>query len=165
MRRLTIAVFLLSAFLLRAEDWGPLRFLIGDWVGVGGGQPGQASAGAFSLMPDLQGTILLRKNFAEYPAAGGRAAVRHDDLTVIYRDTASKQLRATYWDNEGHVIPYSIQPAADGVVFLSDGPRDATRYRLTYAGGGKDQVKIKFEVAEPGKDFVVYVEASARRKP
>ena len=164
MRKLGIAVFLLCAVLARAEDWGPLQFLIGEWIGEGGGQPGQTSAGAFSLSPDLEGTVLVRRSFAEYPATAGRPASRHTDLTVVYRDT-SKQLRATYWDSEGHVIQYSVRAAANSAVLTSDGSRDATRYRLTYTAAGKDQVKIKFEIADAGKDFAVYLEASARRKP
>jgi hypothetical protein len=49
------------------------------------------------------------------------------------------------------------------VVFVSDGLQSAPRYRLTYTGTGKDQLKIKFEVAAPNKDFTTYIEATARR--
>ncbi len=165
MRKFAVGLFCFAALFARAEDWGPMQFLIGDWSGEGAGQPGQSSAGAFSLATDLDGTILVRKSFAEYPAAGDRPAYRHSDLTVIYRDAASKELRATYWDNEGHVIPYLVRASSDGVTFTSDGPRDATRFRLTYSTAGKDRINIKFEIADPGKDFAVYLEASARRKP
>ena len=149
---------------LHGEDWGPAQFLIGEWSGEGGGQPGAASAGDFSFTPELQGAILVRRSFAEYPPANGRPAFRHDDLTVVYRDAASRQLKATYWDNEGHMIPYAVRAAANGVVFESEGPRSAMRYRLTYTNAGKGQVKIQFELAEPGKDLAIYLEASARRK-
>jgi hypothetical protein len=84
MRRLVILLFFLASLALHAEDWGPLQFLIGDWSGEGGGQPGQASAGSFSFTPELQGTILVRRSFAEYPPANGRPAFRHDDLIVVY---------------------------------------------------------------------------------
>ena len=158
MRKTALSLFFLACLGLPAEDWGPLQFLAGEWVGEGGGQPGETSAGSFSFAPDLQGTILVRKSFAQYPAANGRPASRHDDLTVIYRDAVSKQLRATYWDNEGHVIQYRVEPVQGGAVLASD------EYRLTYTAAGKDQVKIKFEVAQPGKGFVTYLEARARRK-
>jgi len=147
-----------------AEDWGPAQFLIGHWTGEGGGQPGQGS-GAFSFEPELQGKILARKSFAEYPASGGKSASRHDDLTIIYHDEASGQLRATYFDSEGHVIRYSLQPAPGGVVFSSEGAADTTRFRLTYTGVGPGLLKLKFEIAPPGKEFATYLEASARRDP
>ena len=162
--RVAVVLFLaMFACTLHGEDWGPAQFLIGEWTGEGGGQPGTASAGDFSFTPDLQGAILVRRSFAEYPAANGRPAFRHDDLTVVYRD-ASRQLKAAYWDNEGHMIPYTVRAAANGVVFESEAPRSATRYRLTYTNAGTGRVKIRFELAEPGKDFATYVEASARRK-
>ncbi len=58
------------------DPWDPFRFLIGDWVGEG--KEGQGS-GYFSLTPDLQGKVLVRKNHAELPAANGRPAAAHDD--------------------------------------------------------------------------------------
>jgi len=98
-------------------DWSAFQFLLGEWTGEGSGQPGDSSAGAFTLAPDLDGTVLVRHSFADYPAAGGRPAVHHTDLMVIYRDGAGKPIRATYWDNEGHVIPYSVQTSAGSAVF------------------------------------------------
>ncbi len=164
MGRLRIAiVFFACALAAGAEDWGPLQFLTGSWTGEGSGQPGDSSAGAFTLTPDLDGTVLVRRSFADYPASGGRPAVHHTDLTVIYRDGAAKPIRATYWDNEGHVIQYSVQTSTGSAVFTSDGGREAARYRMTYTADGADRVKIRFEVADAGKDFAVYLEGAARR--
>ena len=143
-------------------DWGPLQPLLGAWTGEGGGQPGQG-AGAFSFAPDLQGTILVRKNFAEYPAANGKPSSRHDDLMIVYRDEATHALRATYYDNEGHTIAYGVTAAGAGVVFLSEGPPAMPRFRMTYTPAPPDKLAIKFEIAPPGKEFATYIEASARR--
>lgn len=145
-----------------ARDWGPAQFLIGHWTGEGGGEPGRGT-GSFSFTPDLQGKVLVRRSFAEYPPANGKPAFRHDDLTIVYRDETSRELRAVYFDNEGHVIQYSVKPSGSGVVFLSDGSQSGPRFRLTYSSGGADRLKLKFEIAPPGKDFTTYIEASARR--
>jgi len=74
-----------------------------------------------------------------------------------------RQLRAIYFDSEEHTIEYSIQPVDDGVVFVSKSPQDAPRFRLTYARAGSERLKLKFEIAPPGKDFATYIEAVARR--
>jgi hypothetical protein len=163
MKRILILAALFAVAAYAAEDWGPVRFLIGRWKGEGSGQPGQGT-GAFSFAPDLIGTVLVRKNFAEYPSANGKPAFRHEDLMIVYRDEASKALRATYFDSEGHVIPYRVEAIGEGVVFVSDGATGITRYRLTYTGAGPDQIRLKFEIAPPGKDFATYIEASARRE-
>src|SRR5262249_31724191 len=55
----------------------PFGFLKGDWDAV----PGPAGeTGAFSFKPGAQGHILVRTNFASYPASAGKPASRHDDL-------------------------------------------------------------------------------------
>jgi len=163
MRFVLVFACLLAPAAATAEDWGPVQFLLGQWTGEGGGAPGQATGG-FSFVPDLQGKVLIRKNFAEYPPAGGKPAFRHDDLMVIYREEDSPQLRAIYFDNEGHVIHYSVRPIADGgVVMESEGPRTAARYRMTYRNADRGRLKIRFEIAPPGKDFAGYIEATARR--
>jgi dienelactone hydrolase len=145
-----------------AADWGPLQFLVGNWSGDGGGQPGQGS-GTFSFTSDLQGGVLVRKSFAEYPAGGGKPASRHDDLTIVYRDQSSHSLRANYFDNEGHAIPYTIAASADGAVFISEASPSTPRFRLTYTSTAPDALRIKFEIAPPGKEFSIYLEASAHR--
>jgi hypothetical protein len=150
----------------KPAGWGPVEYLVGNWTGEGGGGPGQGS-GSFSFKPDLQGKILVRKNRAEYPATKERPAFLHDDLMVIYRDAPDAALRAIYFDSEGHTIRYEVQRPSDGseVVFVSGAEQSAPRYRLTYTRVDQDRLKIKFEVAPPGKpeQFATYIEAGARR--
>ncbi len=162
MRKLLLLSILYSvACLAAADDWGPLQFLLGTWAGEGGGQPGQA-AGKFTFTPDLQGRVLIRRNFAEYPAANGKPAFRHDDLMIVHRDGEAKVLKATYYDNEGHVIHYVVQPSSAGAVFVSEG--SPVRYRLTYTRQSADKIQTKFEIAPPGKEFASYVEATVHRE-
>lgn len=147
-----------------SDEWKPLAWLIGDWAGSGSGPPGQG-AGSFSFQPDLQGKILIRKSFAEYPATVDKAAYRHDDLMVIFREGES--FKAIYFDNEGHVIRYTINVSADAAkaVFTSDGATGAPSFRLTYEKTSETALAGKFEIAPPDRPFSTYLEWTARKQP
>ena len=162
---------LLSGTALEAQEttppnWRDWYFLLGEWVGTGNGQPGQGTGG-FTFKPDLQQHVLVRTNRAEYPAAKERPAYKHDDLMVIYHETAASPLRAIYFDNEGHVIHYAVRidAADETAIFLSESEAGTPGYRLSYVGKTADTVNIKFEVAPPDKpeQFQTYIEATAKR--
>jgi len=175
MKKTLIAVLLLAGTIVAAprepaakDPWVAFGALLGGtWVGEGGGEPGNSSGG-FSFLLELQGKIMVRRSTAAYPAAKDRPATKHDDLTVVYRESANSPLRADYYDSEGHVIRYAIAMSEDGksAQFLSDPVPSAPRYRLTYESAGTEEVKIKFEIAPPDKPdaFAGYIEAKARRK-
>jgi hypothetical protein len=135
----------------------PLEFLVGEWASSGSGRPGAGEGTAvFSL--DLQGRVLERTSFAEYPALDGKPASRHDDLMIVYVDAGA--VRADYYDSEGHVIRYRVESPAPGrAVFLSDAVDGQPRFRLSYAlvpDGGLDGT---FEIAPPSApdDFKPYL--------
>jgi hypothetical protein len=156
----------LSAQQSAPPDWQTWSFLMGNWIGAGNGQPGQGSGG-FTFKPDLQQRVLLRTNYAEYPATKDRPAYRHDDLMVIYHETPASPNEAIYFDSEGHVIQYAVQidASAKTAIFLSRSEAGSPRYRLTYLSKAPDAVTIKFEVASPDKpdQFQTYIEATAKR--
>jgi hypothetical protein len=169
--RAIVLLFLVVASLLAQHSktdarWAPLSFLVGEWIGEGGGAPGQGEGG-FSILPDQDGRILIRKNYANYPATKNQPAHSHTDLMIVYQDPPDTKLRAIYFDNEGHTIHYAVEAAANGnsVQFVSEGSTSQPRYRFTYLKTGDDRVAIRFEIAPPGKEFSTYVEATARRKP
>ena len=83
------------------DPWADFRFLIGEWESA---EKPEQGAGEFSLKEDLQGKILIRRNWAKLPAARGRPAVTHEDLMVIHREEDGKPAKADYYDSEGHVI-------------------------------------------------------------
>src|SRR5438876_7151149 len=98
-----------------------LRFLIGEWEGIGHGGPGSGN-GVFSFAFDLQNKVIVRKNHAEYPSSDSRLAMKHDDLIVIYLDSASNQILANYFDSEGQQISYKVTTSLEheAVTFLSN---------------------------------------------
>ena len=160
-------VFVLSATVVSQEKqdgWAKLRFLIGNWEATGGGAPGHAT-GEFSFALDLQNKVMVRKSHTAYPAAGGRPAFAHDDLMILY--SIGDEVRADYYDNEGHVIRYAGEVAGDGqtITFLSDPIASQPRFRLTYVRRPANELTINFEIAAPNtNDFKVYVEGIAQKK-
>lgn len=145
-------------------NWDAFQFLVGTWIGEGSGDPGQGTGG-FSFSFDLQKTILVRKNYADYPATKDRPAFSHNDLMIIYGEV--DKFRAVYFDNEQHVINYTLSISKDfsAIIFVSDITPGAPRFRLTNAKQGTDSMKITFEIAPPGKpeSFNRYIDAVAHR--
>ncbi|HVP14977.1 MAG TPA: hypothetical protein VMS88_05500 [Terriglobales bacterium] len=168
---LAIAIASLPAVAGRAaatdREWSDWRYLVGRWIGVGGGHPGQATAGEFRFEPELGGRILVRRSFAEYAAAPGRPASRHEDLILLYRETPGGEARALYLDNEGHVIHYEAvaDTAAGTFVFTSVPNPRLPRYRFSYRALTADSLAFRFEIAPPGRrdSLTAYVSGTARR--
>jgi hypothetical protein len=146
----------------RSDRWAAWQPFLGTWQGAGSGQPGQGS-GEFCFQPDLQGAVLLRHNFAEYPATKDNPASRHDDLMVIYQE--NDKTRADYWDSEGHIIHYLVDLSAPKLVFTSDPSQPGPRYRLTYIKSAKTALTLTFEIASPNDPtaFKTYITATAQR--
>jgi hypothetical protein len=143
--------------------WSGLRWLEGDWSAQGGGGPGRASGG-FSFHAEAGGQVLVRRNFADYPAQDGKPASRHDDLMVIYAEGDST--KATYWDSEGQTIRYAVTTPAPGeAVFVSEaaqGPRFRLSYHATVQG-----LEGRFEIAPPSarevfKTYLTWTAVKAR---
>jgi hypothetical protein len=143
-----------------APDWGPLGWLVGRWVGEGGGA--MTGKGGFSFLPDNDGHLLIRRNTADYPPQNGKAALHHEDLMVIYREGGA--LKATFWDNDDQVIRYSVSATPQAAVFVSE-PGPGPRFRLTYTPTAQG-LAGRFEIAPPNApdQFRDYLTWTARRQ-
>jgi len=141
----------------------PFAFLLGSWDAA----PGRSGeTGGFTFSPGAQGHVILRTNYAIYPASGGSPASRHDDVMVIAPE--GDTVRAEYFDSEGHIIRYVAQPAERGHIdLMSDLVPNEPRYRLRYTANGDGSVTGAFEVAPPAKPaaFNPYLAWTARRRP
>ncbi len=135
MRKWTI--WLMWAGLLAAQTdarWAPFQFMTGRWT---------ADSGGFSLLPELNGQVLVRRNVNNTPGQ------KHEDLMIVYLDGGPK---AIYFDTEGHTIRYRVSfPAKNAALFESEG--GGTKYRLSYALDGA-KLNGKFEV--DGKPYLTW---------
>jgi hypothetical protein len=142
-----------------------LSFLLGEWQAIGGGSPGAASGG-FSFAPGLQDRVIVRTNYADYPATAGKPAFRHDDLMVLYA-TETGEIRADYYDSEGHVIRYAGTTSSPGqLTLVSEAAAAAPRFRLSYKLQPDGALEGRFEIAAPGEPdaFRPYLSWTSRRK-
>ena len=145
------------------QDWAALEALKGEWVGVGTGKPGDGS-GSFTFVPEMHGRIYVRRNHADYPPSEGRPAFRHEDFMTVYRE--GDVVKADYVDNEDHVIRYIVKGTDQGIDFVSAADSKTLRYRMRYVLDGNNKMKLRFDIAPPGKpdQFTNYIEEELRRK-
>lgn len=163
--------YLLSLFLLafsmassgqQDSTWVKWRWIIGDWVGEGSGQPGQGG-GTFSFKPDLDKNVLVRKSHSEYPATESKPLIIHNDLMIVYSDYSGALSKAIYFDNEGHTINYSVTFSDSSIVFKSDKIPNIPVFRLTYTLLEKETVNTKFEMSHDGEKFFTYIEGKSKK--
>jgi len=148
------------------DPWARLNFLVGEWEGTGGGAPG-AAIGGTTFAFDLDKNILARKNWAKYPPKPGeKTGLSHEDLLFIFPLPGESSMRAIYFDNESHVINYTVSfpQKGDSVIFESDPAQKGPRFRMTYELNADKTLKNVFFIAPPGQEFKPYVEGLLKKK-
>lgn len=138
----------------------PMKWLLGEWKGEGTGQPGQGEGG-FTLETSLDGKVLVRKNRSSYPAKDNKPAFVHDDIMIVFPE--ANQLKSMYWDNEGHLIRYSVAASESKIVLLSDPVPNAPQFRLTYDKLDERTVNVLFDMSRDGEKFVNYTTGKCRK--
>lgn len=165
MRILLTIIFcgiLSTGFSQQKPKWDQWRWLTGEWVGEGSGQPG-TGGGTFSFKTDLDQNILVRKSHSEYPATANKPQVIHDDLMVVYPDFSGTPAKAIYFDNEGHTINYSITYSEKSIILTSDKIPNVPIFRLTYSLLDNETVNTKFEMSQDGVKFFTYIEGKSKK--
>ncbi|MDP4278001.1 MAG: hypothetical protein Q8914_10285 [Bacteroidota bacterium] len=144
---------------LTGDNWS---WLMGEWKGEGIGQPGQGG-GTFSFAYDLDKNIIVRKSHSEYPAKDNKPKIIHDDLMVVYFDASESSSKAMYFDNEGHIINYTITCADKSIILTSIKVANTPVFRLTYTLLETDLVNTKFEMSRDGANFMTYIEGKSKK--
>lgn len=148
------------------DPWEGLRFLVGNWEAkTTGGKAGASGTGTYFFRLELKGHVLARHSAYEACRGPEDFDCQHGDLLYIYPEGPGQELRAIYFDNEGHVIHYRVSASKPGMVaMVSDAAEPGPQFRLTYELSG-DTMTGKFEMKMPGQtDFGTYLEWSGRRK-
>lgn len=174
MKRINILVTALLIFIcaslnaqqpVKAADWTPYNFLIGEWVGDGSGAPGQGT-GSVTFSLDLLNRVLVRRGSTDFPMQGNRPAFTHQDLMIVFQQ--EDKTKAMYWDNEGHVINYAVEFSKDGkkLYFTSEIIPQSPRFRLVYERLEGNKINSIFEIAPPAKpdEFSKYLEGIVIKK-
>jgi hypothetical protein len=146
------------------DTWEPLRFLMGTWEAkTSGGAAGAQSTGVYSFAPELKGHVLARHSGGTDCKGPADFDCDHSDLLYLYLEGPA--IKAIYFDNEGHVIHYTVTtPTPSSAVFLSDPSAPGPQFRLMYERReatllGKVQMKM------PGQsDYKSYLEWSGAKK-
>lgn len=145
------------------ENWEQLNYLIGNWKGEGSGTPGEGE-GYFSFKYDLNNKIIIRNSQTEYPATKDKPLTVHEDLMIVYFDYSKNLNRAIYFDNEEHIINYSITfPNEKDIVFTSDKIQNFPVFRLVHSKIENDLLNVKFEISQDGENYTTYIEGKSRR--
>jgi len=150
----------------KIDPWAGLRFLIGSWEAKTTGGMAQAqSSAAYAFQLELRDHVLARHLSGGACKGPEDFDCQHNDLLYIYLEGPGQTLEAIYFDNEGHVIHYSVAtPRPGSVVFLSDPAQPGPQFRLSYdlADG---VMTGKFQLRMPGQtEFASYLEWNGKRR-
>ena len=171
-----VTLMLLAALNASAADhdatdrWGRVRFMLGTWEGTATGEPGKGTVERTYELT-LGGQFIEERNTSRYEpkAKGGKPEVHHHRGFLSY-DKERKTFMLRHFHEEGFVNLYALNsdrsmPAYlifDSVSF--ENFDNQWKARESYEVVSPDEFIETFELAEPGKDFVVYSTNHFRRK-
>ena len=151
-----------------SDDWKPLKFLIGKWEGTSNGHPGAAKV-TRQYQFVLNNKYIQVRNTSTYdPQPKNPKGEVHQDWGMISYDKSRNQFVFRQFHVEGFVNQYiSSTSTPKTIVFTSESIENIPagfRARETYEVLNENEFTEKFELAEPGKEFVVYSEGRFKRK-
>ena len=154
----------------KPSPWEPLRFFVGSWTGVGNGQPGTSSVEREYSFVLNDRFLEVRNNSTYLPQEKNPKGEVHDDRGFMSWDRARRRFVYRQFHVEGFVNQYvadSVMASPDSIVLRSEAIENIPpgfRARETYRIVGPDEFVERFEMAEPGSEFVLYSEARFKRK-
>ena len=152
------------------DVWEPFRFFVGEWVGTGEGKPGISKTDREYKFV-LNNKFIHVRNRSQYdPQPQNPKGEIHEDWGMLSFDRRRKQFVLRQFHVEGFVNQFVMSSSSsDGktFTFTSESIENIPagwRARETYKLLSADEFVEIFELAEPGKDFEVYVTNTYRRR-
>ncbi len=153
------------------EDvWGPLRYFVGKWEGIGGGKFGPSTLEReYTFI--LQDKFLHVKNRSVSPPTEKLPKGEvHEDWGFYSYDGGRKRFVLRQVHVEGFVNQFIAEPAPEPnkpPVFTTESIENLPpgwRARETYNIINKNEFEEIFELAKPGEDFQACVQNRMKRK-
>jgi len=153
----------------RMDRWGRVRFMIGTWEGTATGQPGKGTVErTYELV--LGGQFVEERSTSRYEAAPGKKPEIHHHRGFISYDKARKTFMLRHFHEEGFVNLFALNSDKSMAAYLIfdsvsfENFNNDWKAREAYEVISQDEFIETFELAEPGKDFVVYSTNHFKRK-
>jgi hypothetical protein len=156
--------FYVRAFAAKVLDQRSVRACAGTWQAKTGEGSAAKAMGSYTFAKELKGHVLARHSSVAGCQGPEAFDCEHGDLLYVLEKAPGQPLKAIYFDNEGHVIHYTLStPDAKTVIFLSEpgpGPRFNLSYHLESA-----VMSGKFQMQMPGReDWKSYLEWSGGKQ-
>ncbi|MDO8378064.1 hypothetical protein [Phenylobacterium sp.] len=140
----------------------PVAALVGDWTGVGEGQPGTSASTRHATRIQAGHFIMVEGRSVYPPQDRNKTGEVHTSLDVWSYDTARKRLMLRQFDSLGFVSTYAqdLDRSRDRwVVMVSEHLENVPagwRARYTYEFAGPNAYREHFEL-DAGKGLETYV--------
>jgi len=154
----------------RDSLWMPFNSLIGEWKGDGDGEPGKGSYERSYKFIFNKRFIEIRNKSVYPPKTENTAGEVHEDIGYISYDKGRKSFILRQFHTESFVNQYtleSISPEDKIISFITESIENLPaefRARETYKFINENEFEETFELAEPGKDFIVYTKVKFIRE-
>lgn len=149
----------------KPDPLAPLARFIGDWTGVASGEPGDGEV-TRSYRHVMNKRYVQETNTTRYPAqAKNKSGEVHEHLGMFSYDKTRKLIVLRQFHIESFVNTYRQAPVAEGsesktgLVFESEAFENlssAWKARESYEFLSDDEFIETFELASPGKPYIVY---------
>ena len=70
---------------------------------------------------------------------------------------------AIYFDNEHHVINYSVSLSGETIILTSQKIDNTPVFRLIYSSMDEKHIRVKFETSQDGLNFRTYLEGKSKK--
>ena len=148
------------------DPFKSLSFLEGEWSAATAGAAGTSNVvGSYTFRRELGGHVIARHSSSASCKGPTDFDCQHGDLLYVFVEGAGHDLKAIYFDSEGHVVHYSVStPTPSSAIFLSDPSVPGPQFRLVYEL--KDKLMSgKFQMHMPGQsEWKSYLEWSGAQR-